>query len=165
MAKRWRIKPNKDLRENARLVVPRMVDDFLSHRNRVIGHPRLKNELHRMRLAGKTLRYAMEVFEPAFGKEFGSCLEEVKDLLDTMGSVHDCDVNIPRLQAHLREVRLFNRSAANRQDKVPTGSMVRLVREQLALRQSLFGRMSEIIEQWSRKDFGGKVARSMSVRS
>ena len=165
MAKRWRIKPNRNLRENARLVVPMMVDNFFSHTSRVLGHPRLKNELHRMRLAGKTLRYAMEVFEPAFGKEFGSCLEEVKDLLDTMGSVHDCDVNIPRLQAHLREVRLFNRSAANRQDKVLTGSMVRLIREQLALRQSLFGHMSETIEQWSRKNFGGKIVRSMSAES
>jgi hypothetical protein len=95
MSKRWRIKPNKNLRENARMVVPLMMDDFLSHKGRVISHPRLKLDLHRMRLAGKTLRYAMEAFSPGFDVQFSSSLEELKQLLDTMGRIHDCDVNIP----------------------------------------------------------------------
>jgi CHAD domain-containing protein len=115
-----------------------------------------------MRLAGKTLRYAMEVFQYGFGPEFGSCLEEVKELLDTMGSVHDCDVNVPRLQDHLREVRLFNRSTTNAHDRIPTGATIRLIREQTDLRDSLFEKMSITIEQWTRKNFTGKVVRSMS---
>lgn len=165
MAKRWRIKPNKNLRDNARLVVPMMVDDFLSHTDRVLGHPRLKNELHRMRLGGKTLRYAMEVFEPAFGKEFESCLEEVKQLLDTMGSIHDCDVHIPKLQACLRETRLFNRATTVPQDKVSTGAMVSMIREQRAVRETLFAQMTGIIEQWIRENFKGKVIQSMVMSS
>ena len=165
MAKRWRVRPNKNLRDNARVVVPIMVQDFLSHKTRVLGHPRLKYELHKMRLAGKTLRYAMEVFEPAFGHEFGSCLEEVKELLDTMGNIHDCDVNVPRLQAHLREVRLFNRSLTNTQDKIGTGALVKLIREQLDLRNSLFDKMSDIVGHWSLKNFCGRIERSMSVLS
>ena len=163
MTKRWRIKPNKNLRENARLVVPMMIDDLLARNNRVVAHPRLKEELHRMRLSGKTLRYAMEVFEPAFGEEFGSCLEEVKRLLDAMGKIHDCDVNVPGLQTHLREMRLFNRATTNPGDRVSTGAIVKLIREQFAVRRSLFEEMSSILEQWSRENFKGKVLQSMMV--
>jgi CHAD domain-containing protein len=165
MGKRWRIKPNKNLRENARLVVPIMIDEFLAHSDRVVNHPRLKLELHRMRLAGKTLRYAMEVFHPAFGDEFEACLEEVKRLLDAMGRIHDCDVNVPRLQAHVREVRLFNRTAMTSQDKVSTGAMVQLIHEQFTLRHTLFQEMATILEQWSRENFKGKILQSMMVSS
>jgi CHAD domain-containing protein len=165
MAKRWHIKPNRNLRENARLVIPIMIDEFLARSDRVVHHPRLNLELHRMRLAGKTLRYAMEVFHPAFGDEFETCLEEVKRLLDAMGRIHDCDVNVPRLQAHVREVRMFNRTATTPRDKVSTGSMVQLIQEQRTLRQTLFQEMTAILEQWSRENFKGKVVQSMMVSS
>ena len=164
MARRWRVKPNRDLRENARLVVPAMMDEFLARKDRVVAHPKLKQELHRMRLSGKTLRYAMEVFVAAFGAEFGSCLEDVKQLLDTMGRIHDCDVNVPRLQTHLRELRLFNRVTVNSVDKVPTGAIVKLIREQLDLRRSLFGEMSLILDRWARENFKGKVLQSMMIQ-
>jgi CHAD domain-containing protein len=163
MPKHWRVKPNKNLSENARLVVPLMIDDFLARNDRVVAHPRLKQELHRMRLTGKTLRYAMEVFEPAFGEEFGSCLEEVKRLLDAMGKIHDCDVNVPRLQAHLREIRFFNRATANGNDRMSTGAIVKLIREQLAERRSLFEEMSSILKRWSRENFKGKALQSMMI--
>jgi len=164
MARRWRVKPNRDLRENARLVVPAMMDEFLARKDRVVAHPKLKQELHRMRLSGKTLRYAMEVFVAAFGAEFGSCLEDVKQLLDTMGRIHDCDVNVPRLQTHLRELRLYNRATVNSVDKVPTGAIVKLIREQLDLRRSLFGEMSLILDRWARENFKGKVLQSMMIQ-
>lgn len=163
MARRWRIKTNKSLRDNAKLAVPRMLDDFLDRRDRVLAHPRLKNELHRMRLAGKTLRYAMEVFEHAFGGEFSSCLEQLKNLLNTMGTIHDCDVHVPKMQSYLREVRLFNRASPTPQDKIHTGPMTDLIREQLARRKSLFLEMTEIIEQWTRENFKGKVLQSMNL--
>ena len=165
MAKRWRVKPNRDLRENARLVVPMMMDSFLDRRDRVLGHPKLKNELHRMRLAGKTLRYAMEVFASAFGNEFDSCLEEVKNLLDTMGNIHDCDVHIPKLETCLREARLFNKATNTPQDKVLTGPMVTFIQEQRQLRSSLFTQLSDTIEQWVRQNFKGRVIQSMLVPS
>lgn len=117
-----------------------------------------------MRLSGKTLRYAMEVFVAAFGAEFESCLEDVKQLLDTMGRIHDCDVNVPRLQTHLRELRLFNRVTVNSVDKVPTGAIVKLIREQLDLRRSLFGEMSLILDRWTRENFKGKVLQSMMIQ-
>ena len=161
MSKRWRIKPGRNLRENARLVVPLMVDDFLSYRERVVTHPRLKQELHRMRLAGKTLRYAMEVFESGFNAEFSLALEEVKLLLETMGQIHDCDVNIPRLQEYLKEMRLYNRSRDDMQDRLTTSALTALLRTQSLRRKQLFSEMSTILERWERENFVAGLLDSM----
>jgi len=145
------------------LIIPALLANFLSHTNRVSAHPRLKTELHRMRLEGKPLRYAMEIFEPAFGEDFTSCLEEVKRLLDIMGSVHDCDVNIPKLQVHLHEVQLYNKLAARAQDKIRTGALTRLIRERHAYRRSLFQEMTGILEQWMHDSFESKLAMAMAI--
>ena len=163
MARRFSLNPNKSFRENASLVIPVLIANFLSHTNRVAAHPRLKTELHRMRLEGKPLRYAMEVFEPAFGKDFTSFLEEVKRLLDIMGNVHDCDINIPKLQAHLHEVQLYNKIASRAQDKIRTGALTRLIREQHAYRRSLFQEMTGILEQWAHDGFESNLAMTMAI--
>jgi len=116
-----------------------------------------------MRLAGKTLRYAMEVFELAFGEDFRTCLEEVKRILDAMGRIHDCDVNAPKLQDYLREMRLYNRTISKPGETMPTGAIVKMIQEQFAFRRSLFAEMSAILERWRRENFKGKVLQSMMV--
>jgi CHAD domain-containing protein len=161
MPKHWRIKPGRSLRDNARLVVPAMIDELLSYKARVISHPRLKHDLHQMRLAGKTLRYAMEVFELGFEPEFSNCLEALKQLLSTMGSIHDYDVNIPRLQSFLKEVRYFNRLNRNIQGRISTSALSTLIREQAQRRRELFVQMVSIFEQWERDNFRNALLKSM----
>ncbi|HTX19728.1 MAG TPA: CHAD domain-containing protein [Bacteroidota bacterium] len=163
MAKRAVIKPNKSLRDNARILVPHLLEEFLSHRARVVAHPRLKKDFHSMRVAGKTLRYAMEVFEAAFGGEFAACLEEVKELLDAMGRVHDCDVCIPTLQTHLREIRSFNRVTGNAGDRMRTKAVTDLIRAQHAQRDGEYARSCATIEEWTAKDFAQRVILSMTA--
>ena len=63
MKKIYRVKAKKSLRENIQKILPGMYDDFMSYKDRVIGHPLLKTELHRMRITGKPMRYAMEYAE------------------------------------------------------------------------------------------------------
>jgi len=53
MATRPNLRPNKSFRDNARILVPFLFEEFLSHRNRVVAHPKLKNDFHKMRIAGK----------------------------------------------------------------------------------------------------------------
>ena len=162
MAKRAVIKPNKSLRDNARILVPHLLERFLSLKVRVIAHPRLKKDFHAMRIAGKTLRYAMEVFEAGFGEEFAACLDDVKRLLETMGRVHDCDMSIPTLQTHLREIRSFNRVTANAGDRMRTRAITELIRAQQACRHSEYTRTCAIIEEWSAKNFTETVNRAMT---
>lgn len=161
MRQKWKIKPGKSFRENARLALPVMLDDMMERKDRVVQHPRLKNELHQMRIAGKPLRYAMEIFEPAFGKEYKHCHDEVKDVLEIMGDIHDCDAAIPALLNHLREVRLFNNMLADRHEKMATAALRALLKEKREQRGLLFAEMRGILERWTKEDFKGKLIQSM----
>ncbi|MCW3055842.1 MAG: hypothetical protein JWN14_5012, partial [Chthonomonadales bacterium] len=64
-------------------------------------------ELHQMRIAAKRLRYTMELFQqiyapdPDFAARFSAALETVKALQDHLGFLHDADVLVPQLTAHL----------------------------------------------------------------
>lgn len=48
--------------------------------------------LHRMRIAGKRLRYAMESCAPCWGERLDAFSEGVAGLQDSLGGLHDCDV-------------------------------------------------------------------------
>jgi hypothetical protein len=156
------LKPNKNFRENARLLLPVLFDDFLSYRDRVVPHPRLKDDLHKMRNGGKILRYAMEFFEEAFDDEFSSCLKEVKQLLDLMGQVHDCDVNIPALNIQLREIRSFNRATLNPKDRIRTKALIDLIRAEQQRRLAMFNGACVVIARWEAENFRQRVVQSMS---
>lgn len=162
MAKKVYLKPNKSLRDNATMLVPYLLEDFLSHRDRVVAHPRLKRDFHKMRVAGKTLRYAMEVFESGFDDQFASCLGEVKQLLDVMGNVHDCDVCIPALQNHLREIRSFNRVTANPKDRIRTKAVTGLIHAQQTRRKSMYSDACSVIDGWIAGNFGQRIIQSMN---
>jgi len=156
------LKPNKNFRENARLLLPVLFDDFLSYRDRVVTHPRLKDDLHKMRNTGKILRYAMEFFEDAFDDEFSLCLKEVKQLLDVMGQVHDCDVNIPALNIQLREIRSFNRATVNPKDRIRTKALVELIRAEQNRRLAMFNDACAVITRWDTENFKERVVQSIS---
>jgi len=161
MVRRDILKPNKSFCENSRLIVPNLFDDFISNMERIVSHPRLKNEFHIMRIAGKTLRYAMENFSIAFQDDFSSCLEEVKQVLDVMGTIHDCDVNIPKIQMHLKEIRLFNGMMPSAKDKIRTKALVNLIAEQRKLRSESFNNFCIIIKQWNGNNFRQRILDSM----
>jgi CHAD domain-containing protein/predicted phosphodiesterase len=52
---------------------------------------------HRLRIAAKRLRYAMEALRPLFGAPLEERLAEVKALQGILGALHDCDVWIASL--------------------------------------------------------------------
>ena len=154
------IKPNKSFRENARLVLPAMFDELLSHRDRVVDHPRLKDELHQMRIAGKPLRYAMEIFEIAFGKTFTACLREVKDFIELLGKVHDRDVTILKLRDFIEELRLFNGNFAPKRDKISLRSMRQLIKQCQHQRAQEYAAVCSIIRKWEIENFRQKLMTS-----
>ncbi len=57
--------------------------------------------LHRMRIAAKRLRYALELFEPCWEASAASLAEEVAEMQTSLGELHDCDVWIESLSARL----------------------------------------------------------------
>jgi len=54
-------------------------------------------QLHRLRIAGKRLRYAVESFEDVLGTSGKSAIALLRDLQDALGAVHDAHVAIELL--------------------------------------------------------------------
>ena len=97
-----------------------MFDDFFAFAPVVMNFPLRKAQLHEMRKAGKPLRYAMELGEYCFGDDFKLCLNEIKSSLDLMGEVHDADVMIPDINLHMKEIRQFNMTIQNTDERFST---------------------------------------------
>ena len=86
---------------NARRILHVRIDEVYSY-DGLVADPANVTELHDMRIACKRLRYLLEIFGIAFEADLDPFLEEVKGLQDLLGDIHDCDVQIPRLEEHLR---------------------------------------------------------------
>ncbi|MBV9957616.1 MAG: CHAD domain-containing protein, partial [Acidobacteria bacterium] len=64
-------------------------------------HPFRIKELHRMRIAAKRLRYAIELFSSCWGESLLEMAKEIAALQSSLGELHDCDVWIIDLGARL----------------------------------------------------------------
>ncbi|CAN5345928.1 MAG: CHAD domain-containing protein [Pyrinomonadaceae bacterium] len=64
--------------------------------------PRAVKELHRMRIAAKRLRYAVELFTPCWGDHLEEFSKEVEKLQKSLGELHDLDEWIAALGARLQ---------------------------------------------------------------
>jgi triphosphatase len=53
--------------------------------------PHKERRLHRMRIAAKRLRYALELYSACWGDEARQLASEISDLQDAIGHLHDCD--------------------------------------------------------------------------
>ena len=165
MKKIYPVKAKKSLRENIQIILPMMFDDFMLFRDRVLGHPRLKAELHRMRITGKPMRYAMEYVESSFGRDFKTCLEQIKNIIEIMGEIHDCDATIPEIALHLREMRQYNRTLVNNGEKFSTSGLINLIRELKQRRNKLYDDFCNTIEKWVKENFRSKLISALGVYS
>jgi CHAD domain-containing protein len=74
---------------NARRMLPRLVADYFREVRSFLAKDREPHELHRMRLAGKRLRYTLELFRPCYGPGLQQRLTALKELQDSLGDVND----------------------------------------------------------------------------
>lgn len=61
--------------------------------------------LHRMRIAAKRLRYAIELCAECYGKSLATFAQAVSDMQTSLGELHDCDVWIEELGARLEALQ------------------------------------------------------------
>jgi CHAD domain-containing protein len=59
-------------------------------------------ELHELRILGKRLRYAVELFSECWQPNLGSVAKEISQLQTSLGEMHDCDVWLEGLSARLK---------------------------------------------------------------
>jgi ferritin len=98
--------PEAPLAVNAALIIQQRLGEMLAFAP-YLTDAEAVYELHQMRIAAKRLRYTMELFQeiyalnPDFAARFSAALETVKTLQDHLGFLHDADVLVPQLTAHL----------------------------------------------------------------
>ena len=89
------------------------IDEVYAY-DQAVRDPANITELHDMRIACKRLRYLLEIFGIAFESDLEPLIDQVKELQDLLGDIHDCDVQVPMLEAHLAWLTSREAGAARR---------------------------------------------------
>ena len=92
------------IEEAGREIICDCLDRFLKLAD-CIYHPFALDELHRLRIAGKHLRYALELFNESFDKRISAFAVEVAAMQGHLGDLHDCDVWIDDFSGRLTAVK------------------------------------------------------------
>jgi len=164
MKRIYEVKNKKPLRENLQHILPEMYDDIMQYKHTVVSKPLSKGTLHAMRIAGKPLRYAMEIGEIAFGEEFKICLNEIKDTVEMMGDIHDADVMIPEIESQIREIRLFNATITAYKERISTRALRNIVKELRGKRKEMYSALCSKLNEWEKKNFRARLVKAMEAQ-
>jgi hypothetical protein len=98
-----KLDPTRSLGENASRIIQVRLDEMRSFAPKALdGKTKAQ---HDMRIAAKRLRYVLEATGFCFGRPADTARRRARDLQDILGEMHDCEVMLPRAQAHLGELQ------------------------------------------------------------
>jgi len=83
--------------KNARIIARARLDEMYGW-DEYVGNPYNIRELHDLRIAAKRLRYTLEVFEEVLPGTCQPIVEELAQIQDELGALHDSDVMIALLR-------------------------------------------------------------------
>jgi uncharacterized protein YdaU (DUF1376 family) len=113
-----KLDPARPLGENAARIVQVRLDEMIAFAPRALDGK--KKAQHDMRIAAKRLRYVLEVTGFCFGRPADTARRRARDLQDILGEIHDCDVMLPRVRGHLKELQQADaRTVRERAGKAP----------------------------------------------
>ncbi|MBL7129094.1 MAG: CHAD domain-containing protein [Ignavibacteria bacterium] len=152
---------DKSFRDYAYMIIPAMYDRVMEYKNSVVGHPGRKEELHRMRIQTKPLRYALETYQNIFAEDFRKNFKAVKSFVERIGTIHDIDVLIPVLKEYMEEINIYNSNFVNKLQKIPTVALLEFIRKLNTDRKQNFEELCDILRKWESEDFRQKLIMSM----
>jgi CHAD domain-containing protein len=77
---------------NARRELPRLAGEFFSRVSQALEADPDAEQLHRVRLAAKQMRYTLELFRPCYGPALEARIEALRELQQILGEINDCSV-------------------------------------------------------------------------
>ena len=86
--------------KNARIIANTRLEEMYSW-DAYVDDPSNVKELHNLRIAAKRLRYTLEIFEETFPQECKPIIQEVTQIQEELGAIHDKDVMMALLQLSL----------------------------------------------------------------
>jgi CHAD domain len=172
--------PAEPLADNAERIVRVRLDEMCGFMPRA-ADPKEVVALHDMRIAAKRLRYILEITAPIFGDYATSAVRLTKDVQDLLGEIHDCDVQIPEVQAFLDELvaedaKVLVAAAGDAQDLDPSAvrkaphrndhaGLVALLVHLRARRELLYQRFLELWQEYERKGYRARLEYAVSERA
>lgn len=105
-----KLDPQLPLADNAARIIRVRLDEMLSFAPAALEFERVGDQ-HDMRIAAKRLRYILETTEFCFGKPAQRARRRARDLQDLLGELHDCDMMLPRVEAHQAALRAEDAAA------------------------------------------------------
>jgi CHAD domain len=99
-----KLDPAAPLVENAARILQVRLDEMRSFAPAAL-QPDRAIEQHDLRIAAKRLRYVLEATEFCFGRPATTARRRARDIQEVLGELHDCDVMLPRVAAHVEELR------------------------------------------------------------
>ncbi len=82
---------------NARIIAKTRLDELYAW-DVYVNDPYNVHELHNMRIAAKRLRYTLEIFEETFPQEGAQIIQEIMQIQEELGAIHDSDVMVALLR-------------------------------------------------------------------
>ncbi len=121
-------------------------------------------ELHDMRIAGKRLRYTLELFAPVLGGRAFEVLGTVEQIQELLGSIHDCDVLIPLLEQTIdqeteREQKQATRKGGGLPQYLAAEGLAKLLGEKREERDRLYREFLALWDSLPAERFAQDVAR------
>lgn len=131
----------------------------LSHLSRGLYAPHRRRPLHRMRIAAKRLRYALELFAVCGGDEMEAAAREVAEMQTRLGDLHDCDVWIDALGPRLRHLDQRRALPATEAERNVLLACVWLLGRFTRDRAKHFRDALTLWHDWEASGFGGRLDR------
>ena len=143
MSRAWPVEgidPTQPLLAMARRILAVRIAEVYSYRP-IIHRPEAVDATHALRIALKRLRYTLELFESVFGEMGTAQIERVKQLQETLGSLHDLDVRLD-LIARFRG----NNQGGTRNDDTRDAALARYAHREREQRDALH---AIFVQQWN----------------
>jgi CHAD domain-containing protein len=150
-------------REVGRQIIVRSWDDLRS-RGPGIYRPLKSRRLHRLRIAAKRLRYALELFAPCYREALRELAREVAEAQTALGELHDCDGWVEVCGQYLsgrKGADDSRRADAEELKAERREAAFRLLEHFAAKRAQRYVEAVEIWRRWERDDFGSRLADSL----
>jgi CHAD domain-containing protein len=119
--------------------------------------------LHRMRIAAKRLRYALELFGQCWGKPVALFARRVAALQSELGELHDCDIWIVDSGQDLAKAQKRATAGSAPEDEDRSVALLWLLSHFVKLRTKHFRKALVRWREWEANDFSGQLRNSIEI--
>lgn len=134
--------------------ISRQLEQFLAYEP-VVNQPENIEELHKMRIAAKRLRYTIETFAPIYSNQLKPHVQGIRKVQDLLGDIHDCDVwaaFLPQFQEKERQRSIAYFGSDIPFNLIAPGILV-FEQDRKKKRGELFEEFGEQWKQWQTEGF------------